>query len=135
MTKGMTAALLVTAASTLVAPSVLASEGPVMRVEVPFAFTAGDRQLPAGEYDIVKAPSSRVVRICSSDRKHQASLFYIPALSSLAAGAELEFRAHGDRRVLKLIRTANGFGAEIPESQLERGAAGGGPVERGAGMR
>ncbi len=134
MAKGMRILLLAAAASALTAPTVLATEVPLMRVDVPFGFTVGDLQLPSGEYRIVQRLGSGLVSICSKDLQHQVNLFYVPAPSSRASGAELEFHAHGGRRFLKGIRTAAGFGAYLPDSRAERDAEAAGPVAR-IGMR
>lgn len=110
------------AAAILAVPGLHAAEGPVVSVDVPFSFVVGDQQLPSGEYRIVRESGSAVLRLCSKDMKHQVATFYVPSLSSVKAGSELEFHSHGDRRFLKGIQAAGGFGAYIPDSQTEREA-------------
>jgi hypothetical protein len=129
MKKKMLGTLAIGAALSLpAAPGVLAAEGPVMTVQVPFSFVVGDQQLPSGEYRIAKQPGAGVLRLYSKDQKHQVYTFYVPSSANVEVGGELEFHTHGDQRFLKGIHTADGFSAYILGSRSEREAQAAGPA-------
>lgn len=97
-----------------------ATRGDVV-VDVPFAFTAGGQQLPAGHY--VVAPGTDVIRIFNA---HNTGL-YVPthaAVRSGADGSKLVFHRYGEKYFLSEIWiTGNNFGRELFRSRAEKDAA------------
>ena len=70
-----------------------------MSASIPFAFTVGNKTLPAGEYTVrVVNPSSdrRVLQIRSKDGRVSAVIQTIGATSNSADDAKLVFHRYGD---------------------------------------
>lgn len=70
-----------------------------MSASIPFAFTVGNKTLPAGEYTVrVVNPSSdrRVLQIRSKDGRVSAVIQTIGATSTSADDAKLVFHRYGD---------------------------------------
>lgn len=91
-------------------------------VDVPFAFTAGERQLPAGRYTVrrVKLDSEAVILIESEDGKASATLL-TNAARGAAGPAKLTFRQYGDAYFLAGVYAPGAAGArELTESKRER---------------
>ncbi|HWS55730.1 MAG TPA: hypothetical protein VN228_16445 [Pyrinomonadaceae bacterium] len=93
-------------------------------VNVPFAFTAGERQLPAGRYTVrrVKLDSEAAILIRSEDGGASATV-----LTNAARGdsgkARLTFRQYGDAYFLAGVYVPGAaVGREVAESRSERGA-------------
>ena len=59
MTKSLKILAMAAAVSALAAPSALALDSYVLKVDVPFDFVVADQQLPSGEYRVVKTPGRR----------------------------------------------------------------------------
>src|SRR3712207_871114 len=75
-----------------------------MRVDVPFAFTAGEQFLPAGEYWITVESNHMLSVITSTDGKNRCLVTLVPGASNrptpgLDRGL-LSFEKHGVRYVL-----------------------------------
>jgi hypothetical protein len=91
-------------------------------VNVPFAFTAGGRQLPAGRYTVrrVKLDSEAVIRIRSADGRASATVLTNAARGE-AGPARLTFRQYGDAYFLSGVYAPGAVGGrELSESGRER---------------
>lgn len=91
-------------------------------VNVPFAFTAGGRQLPAGRYTVrrVKLDSEAVIVIRSEDGKASATVLTNAARGE-AGPAKLTFRQYGDTYFLAGVYAPGAVGGrELAESKHER---------------
>ncbi len=122
MRKSVTMALAAAGLLALAAPSVLAADRVVLKVEIPFNFVVADQQLPAGSYRIVEAQDPGAVRIYSNGQKHLLTTFCLQASPDLAQRRTLVFHRHDGRYFLKTIRGADGFGAYLPETRSEKQA-------------
>ena len=93
-------------------------------VEIPFAFNAGNQQLPAGEYNvhIVNPASDRsVVLIKSSDGKSSALLGTTDIIGSSTSRAKLVFRRYDSRYFLAQVWMASeATGMSAPNSKAEK---------------
>jgi hypothetical protein len=107
---------MVAAAALAAAPR--AQAGETVRVEVPFAFVAGDHQLPAGDYEFVRGDNPRVLRVFTSAGGHVATL-----VTRVEAGAGGEVGATflhiGDEYFLKTI-SGTQVEVSVPSSHAER---------------
>jgi len=92
--------------------------------DIPFAFSAGSRTLPAGKYTVrVTNPASdqKVVQIRSLDGNKGAVLQMQPVNGKAKDGARLVFHRYGDRYFLAQAWTAaDSIGMEAPPSRTER---------------
>lgn len=94
-----------------------------MRVQVPFQFLAGDKLLPAGEYEVEYDPAS--YRMTVRSFSNSAGMFLSVGRTELARPAEdkgtLVFYKYGSHYVLRrawLPDRTQGF--ELPKSNRER---------------
>jgi hypothetical protein len=92
----------------------------IMHANVPFAFSVGQTQLPAGAYS-VREIGDRATLIQSQDGRDHVLGVYANAGPSKANETKLVFDKVGDRYFLTQIWTsARDNGMEIPESDLEK---------------
>jgi hypothetical protein len=78
----------------------------VLKADIPFAFTVGDRPLPAGEYTI-SAPESGLIRV-SNDQTHDTATVAISHGNHDASpNSKLQFNRYGDRYFLHRIFCPN----------------------------
>jgi hypothetical protein len=104
----------------LAAPCVQAS-GVVLKARIPFNFVVADQQLPSGEYRIVQ--EEHLVKVYSQSGEQLAVAHWVPQQTkSDDSRFSLVFHRHGSQRFLKLIGSADGNGAYLPETSAERGA-------------
>ena len=93
-------------------------------VEIPFTFNAGNKQLPAGEYNvqIVNPASDRsVLLIKSSDGKSSALLGTTDVIGLSTANAKLIFRRYDSRYFLAQVWMASeSNGMSAPDSKTEK---------------
>ncbi len=108
----------------------------IMSGNVPFAFSVGQRQLPAGAYE-VRDIGDRATVIAAKDGDAKVLGIYAYAGPSKADQTKLVFDKVGDHYFLREIWTsARGQGLAVPESKLEkelmasnRDSSGGGGAE------
>jgi hypothetical protein len=93
------------------------SSNPVVQAKVPFNFTVGHDQLPAGTYTISRDPWG-LVTMKSIDRRLNVIVTTTVEPDSLA-GDKLVFRRYGDRYFLGKV-TSTAFSAHFPVSKLEK---------------
>jgi len=92
----------------------------IMTANVPFAFTVGQQQLPAGAYS-VREIGDRATLIQSKDGRDHVMGVYANAGPSRNGEAKLVFDKVGDRYFLSQIWTnASDHGLSVPESKLEK---------------
>ncbi|HEV3470181.1 MAG TPA: hypothetical protein VG148_12725 [Pyrinomonadaceae bacterium] len=123
MKKQITRALALFITGIIIGASQLASAQTADHVviDVPFTFTAGERQLPAGRYTLRRVrPDSAALFIRSEDGGESAVV-----LTGAAAGAsrqtKLTFRQYGDQYFLAGAWAGGAAGGrELPESRRER---------------
>jgi hypothetical protein len=92
-----------------------------LKANIPFAFTFGNIQMPAGEYVIGESPTGGVM-MASKDGKVRRHVVGIPMeLPNSASGARLVFRRYGGDIFLAqiLVKSAQ-WAREIPVSKAER---------------
>lgn len=116
--KGVTmlTAILVLAMATAVA----SANGQTLRADVPFPFTVGSQELPAGNYQVNSAISSgEAIRIRSSQAKDSA-MRLVSQANGKAKHASLVFHRYGDRYFLAQVWTSKDNGRELLMSRQER---------------
>lgn len=93
----------------------------VIRVEVPFAFSANDKTLPAGTYTINPATNNQVMwKIQSAYQNPAAFLMAKPLSRSEGRGnVRLIFHRYGNRNFLAGFVT-NSYQVELPTSSSEK---------------
>ena len=107
-------------AFTVAVPVVHAQSSIIMTANVPFAFSVGQSQLPAGSY-AVREINDRATLIQSKDGHDKVLGLYNPAGPSKSDETKLVFDKVGDHYFLTQIWTsARGQGLAIPESKLEK---------------
>ncbi|HVP54971.1 MAG TPA: hypothetical protein VMU45_08245 [Candidatus Eisenbacteria bacterium] len=91
----------------------------IMTANVPFAFSVGDHQLPAGAYAVREM--DRATLIASKDGQDKVLGIYQYAGPSKADETKLVFDKVGDHYFLAQIWTsASGQGLQVPQSKLEK---------------
>ena len=92
----------------------------IMSAKVPFTFNVGQKQLPAGSYQ-VRDVGDRATLIANRDGNFNVLGIYAYAGPSNDEATKLVFEKVGDRYFLHQIWTsAHGQGLELPESKLEK---------------
>ncbi|MFZ1135257.1 MAG: hypothetical protein WAN69_09940 [Candidatus Korobacteraceae bacterium] len=107
----------------------------IMTANVPFAFSVGQQQLPAGAY-AVRELNSAATLIQNKDGNEKALALYQSAGPSKSDETKLVFHKIGDHYFLTEIwSSVRGQGQALPESKLEKemeasnAGIGGGGVE------
>lgn len=94
-----------------------------LEVNVPFAFEAGNKTMPAGSYRVESmrtgAGSLEILRNTSGDVRLRISAMST-ALKSGTTGPALVFQRYGNRYFLAQIRTGDGHAREVFPSQQEK---------------
>jgi hypothetical protein len=108
-------------------------------VDIPFGFSDGQREFPAGRYIVLPAGSNTntVIRITTEDGTASAMLLAQSAESVRPQNeTALIFHRYGDHYFLFQIWTAgDSIGLEIPKSSMERGFEHAIEANRGASAR
>ena len=106
----------------------------IMKANVPFAFSVGQQQLPAGAYAVRELGGATLIE--NKDGNEKSLTMYQSAGPSKADETKLVFHKIGDHYFLYQIwSSVRGQGQELPESKLEKKMAasnagiGGGGVE------
>ena len=90
-----------------------------MTANVPFAFSAGDKQLPSGAYEVRDV--GRATLIATRDGENKVLGIYQYAGPAKVGETKLVFDKVGDSYFLRQIWTsAHGQGLQLPESKLEK---------------
>src|SRR5262245_11202067 len=103
----------------LTGPTVSANIGEPLNVKIPFAFTAGNKTLPAGAYR-VRNLTSETLLIQSADSKQVTTILTNHKQAGPTPGqAKLAFHRYGDRYFLAQVWTP-WEGYEVTRSRAER---------------
>jgi len=106
----------------IAATQTMRAQEPVL-VNIPFAFTAGEKVLPAGEYRVEKsARGSLMLLIQRTDRSAAA---FVPSIAAQANATQtqskLVFHRYGNRYFLSQVWIAGYLqGRELPKSAQEK---------------
>jgi len=87
------------ALSTLGTAASVLAQTPAVEANVPFQFTVGGKQLPAGAYTITST-SAGVVQIQSADKRFSAEAVAYTGNQQSTDGSKLDFETHGDQYFL-----------------------------------
>jgi hypothetical protein len=89
----------------------------LMKVNIPFAFSAENHSLPEGEYLVLTVTPERSIRIVSADGKHTAIVNTLPNYAkSPSESSRLVFRRYGNEYFLAQVWTAGQNVARNPLS-------------------
>jgi hypothetical protein len=103
-----------------IATPVVYAQSTIMTANVPFAFSVGQSQLPAGSY-AVREVGDRATLIQSKDGSEHVLGVYAYAGPSKADETKMVFKRIGDHYFLCQIWTsARGQGLQVPPSNLEK---------------
>ena len=119
MKRNVFGALMTLIVAAAIAVPVVNAQQTIMSANVPFAFSVGNSQLPAGTYAVREM--DRATLIQSKDSKNSVLGIYAYAGPSKADETKLVFHKVGDHYFLTEIWTsARGEGLAVPESKLEK---------------
>jgi len=109
-----------------------------MTANIPFSFSVGDKNFPAGEYNVTRLnPSSdkAVIEIKSADGRLGKIVLTMPIQANeTRENAKLVFNHYGDQYFLAQVWTpADNTGLAVPESKAERTLARNSGTERETG--
>lgn len=124
MKKQISRALLGLVAVLTLAGAASAQTSGGIKVHVPFDFVAGERQLPAGEYEVrrVKVDSENAV-VIRGEADGATAVILTNAGDGRPAAAALGFRQHGDRYFLAAVSMPGAASVrEARKSKAERRA-------------
>jgi hypothetical protein len=95
--------LLISLLTVLGALSAYAQSGTI-RANIPFAFSAGGKQLPAGQYAITRATNGQSINVVSDDRKNSAAILIMTrtagAIHTTAGDSHVVFDKVGETYTL-----------------------------------
>src|SRR5215831_4397700 len=106
----------------IAATQAVRAQEPVL-VNIPFAFTAGEKALPAGEYRVQKqANGSLMLLIQLTDR---SAVAFVPSIAAQGNApqtqSKLVFHRYGNRYFLSKVWIAGYLqGSELPQTQQEK---------------
>ena len=77
---------------------------PLMKVDIPFSFSADNHTLPAGQYFIQTVTPERTIALVSADGKHATIINDLPNYASSASkDSRLVFHRYGDEYFLTQV--------------------------------
>jgi hypothetical protein len=116
--------LVVTAALLLgVAASARAQEGIATVTNVPFAFIAGDSNLPSDRYRIAPMPGQNGVLMIRGERHSVVLMSQTGRRNDREPAPSLTFHRYGDRYFLREVQLGDGRVLQFSQSRAEREAA------------
>ncbi|MGB9610614.1 MAG: hypothetical protein ACPL7M_06545 [Bryobacteraceae bacterium] len=91
-------------------------------VDVPFSFTVGDKECPAGVWKFEQSGTNRsLYTIRSRDGKHFFMMMLVPSRESAEPGpAEVVFHRYGAVSFLSEIRGSSGTGSRVVPGAAEK---------------
>lgn len=115
----LTRFILTAGLSALFGSLVLSAQDQKEVANIPFAFQANDRVLPAGEYKVSETRTPGIFVLSDADAH---SMFLVARLNDTGArdNPRLTFRCYGNERVLSQIWMENGSEYSLPESSAEK---------------
>ena len=79
----------------------------LMKVDIPFAFSVGEKSLPAGQYAITAVTAERNIGLMSADGKHSLVVQAMPNyMDKLSPNSRLVFNKYGNQYFLEQVWTA-----------------------------
>jgi len=119
MKRNVTGTLMTLIVAFSIAVPVVQAQQTIMTASVPFAFSVGDKQLPAGAYAVREM--DRATLIQSADSANSVLGIYYYAGPSKANETKLVFNKVGGHYFLAQIWTsARDQGLSVPQSKLEK---------------
>jgi hypothetical protein len=119
MKRNVIGALMTLIVASSIAVPVVHAQQTIMTANVPFAFSVGDKQLPAGAYAVREM--DRATLIQSKDYQSGVLGIYAYAGPSKVGETKLVFHRVGDHYFLAQIWTSvRDEGLSLPESKLEK---------------
>ena len=98
------------------------AQGDAVRVKVPFAFTAGDKLLPAGTY-VITPLSADVIHIQARDQSISVVTTEMQDDRQSENGDELIFSRYGDRYFLReILCNSAAMNVSLPATKYEKRA-------------
>ena len=91
-----------------------------VKAQVPFAFVASGKTMPAGGCTIAAVVNGRTLLTINSGEQHAYVLPIADASPKSRKKTALLFHRYGDRYFLTGITRENGSGYQLPASKLER---------------
>lgn len=110
-----------TLAGLLITPAMYAQNGRV-QVDIPFAFAAGNKAMPAGTYNVQSENGRNLITLRSADN-HAAGIFIGYAVQTKRPSelSKVVFSKYGDKYFLKSVWVAGSItGTEVAPSNSER---------------
>jgi hypothetical protein len=107
------------------AVSARAQTGGLIKADIPFTFTVGDKTLPSGEYIIERINRQTIqetLLIRTTDGRTSVLVRTMPFETNAGQhSAKLVFNCYGEKRYLSQLWTpADDFGLELHKSRMER---------------
>jgi hypothetical protein len=90
------------------------------KAQVPFAFVANGKTMPAGECKIAFDVNGRTVLSISSGKQHVFAVPIADVSPNARKKTALVFHRYGDQYFLTSIKREGGTGYQLPPSRLER---------------
>ena len=116
--------LMVTASLLLVGMAASArAQGTETVTNVPFAFTAGDTNLPRDHYRIVPIPGQNGVFMIRGERSGAILMSRTDRLNDREPAPSLTFHRYGDQYFLREVQLGDGRILHIPQTRAEMRAA------------
>ncbi|HXN72177.1 MAG TPA: hypothetical protein VN861_06450 [Candidatus Acidoferrales bacterium] len=93
-----------------------------MRVKVPFAFTVGDKGMPAGEYRVAELAEAKSVQTIRQSDGHESIMVMTHPVERKgdASSPRLTFHRYGNRYFLVQIWSGDARGRELVKSHVEK---------------
>ncbi len=100
--------------------AVASANGQTLRADVPFPFTVGSQELPAGNYQVKSAISSGEAIRIESVQANDSAMRLTSQADGRANQASLVFHRYGDRYFLAQVWTTQKDGRQLSVSRQER---------------
>ena len=105
----------------LAAPLVAAAQSQRIVTQVPFKFTVGTVEMPAGEYIVQLAGETGVLTVANPDAKRSVFVLTVANLGKKSPGAAVVFHRYGDRYFLAELRIgSSGTVYTLQPTKLEK---------------
>jgi hypothetical protein len=98
----------------------MSAESVVVNVQVPFAFMAGGKLMPAGTYAIDETGRSGVLIIRGNAPGSAAAMLVLSSGTSLANHAGVSFTRHGSEVILTGVQIPGGLNYTLIQPEVRR---------------
>ena len=120
----MIAAMMFVAVFGLTTAKAQTNSDPKLAANIPFAFTAGEKTLPAGEYTVHcvnPASSTKVLQLRSKDGRESVMIRTNSVIGKSESNAKLVFYHYGDQYFFaQAWLPADNIGMQAPRSRAEK---------------